>query len=123
MSAPGWVYLKHKETGGENSFPDGPGVLEYWAARGWEKADEPEDTPFVPAKGDIPPGDAEWVQLTHSVTKARHDFPNNPAALAGAIEAGWQLPKAAVKEETAAEPPKKPATTKKAEPSATETKE
>jgi hypothetical protein len=60
------------------------------------------------------------VELVHPEAKARHDFPNNPEAIAGAIEAGWQLPKPP-KEEPVPEPSKKPA--KKAEPSATETKE
>jgi hypothetical protein len=118
VSGVGWVYLRHKETGGHSSFPDAPGVLEFWGARGWEKVDEPEDTPFVPARVDTP-GDDGWVELTHSVTKARHLFPSNPEALAGAVEVGWELPKPP---KTAPEPaPSKP--TKKAAPSATEKEE
>jgi hypothetical protein len=88
-----WLYLEHKETGGITRVADEPGVLEWHEARGWAKADEPEPVPFVPPKGDAPPGDDEWVELVHSVTGHHHDFPNNPEALQGAYEAGWELPK------------------------------
>jgi hypothetical protein len=119
VSGDGWVYLRHNETGGHTSVPDAPGVLENWQARGWVKADEPEAGPFVPPKGDLPAA-AEWVELVHPGLKARHEFPNNPEAIAGAVEAGWELP-TPPKPEPEPEPPKKPS--KKAAPSATEKEE
>jgi hypothetical protein len=118
VSADGWVYLVHKDTGGHTSVPDGPGVLENWQARGWVKADEPKAEPFIPPKGDLPAG-AEWVELVHPGLKARHEFPNHPEAIAGAVEAGWELP-APPEPEPEPEPAKKP---KKAALSADETKE
>ena len=89
----GWIYLEHKGTGGATRVSDEPGVLEWHEAHGWKQVDEPEPVPFVPPKGDAPPGDSEWVELEHPATGGRHEFPNNPEALEGAYEAGWQLPK------------------------------
>jgi hypothetical protein len=88
----GWIYVKHAETGGATYIPDEDGVLEWYEGRGWKQTDEPESTPFVPPKGDAPPVDDEWVDLTHSDTGATHPFPNNPDALEGAYDAGWKLP-------------------------------
>jgi hypothetical protein len=90
----GWIYVKHEETGGATYIPDEDGVLEWYEGRGWKQVDEPEVVPFIPPKGDAPPGDDEWVKLTHPATGGEHDFPNNPEALEGAYEMGWQLPKA-----------------------------
>jgi hypothetical protein len=86
------VYMEHPDTGGSASFPDEPGVVDWYEGRGWVKAEEPEPAPFVPPKGDAPPADDEWVELTHSDTGAVHPFPNNPDALEGAYDAGWKLP-------------------------------
>ena len=87
-----WIYLEHKDHGGSTRVPDEPGVLDWHLAHGWVEADEPEAVPFVPPKGDLSPTD-EWVVLTHPVTGGVHEFPNDPAALQGAYELGWQLPK------------------------------
>lgn len=106
-----WIYFEHKETGGHMSAPAEPGVVEFWEARGWVKADEPEQAPFIPAKEDLPPGDDGWVELVHSVTKATHIFPSNPEAIAGAIETGWQVPKPP-EPEPEPEAPSKPAKAK-----------
>jgi hypothetical protein len=89
-----WIYLENAETGGTTTVADEPGVLDFYESRGWKKAKEPEPVPFVPPKGDAPPADDEWVELTHSETGAVHPFPNNPEALEGAYDAGWKLPEA-----------------------------
>jgi hypothetical protein len=90
----GWVYLEHSETGGKTSVPDDPEVLRAQEARGWVRVDPPEPVPFVPAKVNEDPDAvaAQWVTLVHPDLDARHDFPNNPDALAGAAEAGWVEP-------------------------------
>lgn len=72
-------------------FPDEEGVITHQEARGWTRADPPEEKPFVPLPDDIPP-EQTWVTLWHPVVQTTHDFPNNPAALEGAYEAGWQFP-------------------------------
>lgn len=123
MSA-GWIYLKHKETGGENRFPDSPGVADFYTARGWEVVDPPKGGPFVAEPSDLPPSGDEWVKLYHPEANATHDFPNNPGAIVGALETGWELPKPPEPEpepEPAEESTKKPA--KKAAPAAVESKE
>jgi hypothetical protein len=86
------VYMEHPDTGGTASFPDEPGVVDWYEGHGWKKADEPEPVPFMPSPGDAPPAD-EWVELTHPATGAMHEFPNNPEALEGAYETGWEHPK------------------------------
>lgn len=86
------VYMKHPAMGGAAYFPDEDGVVEWHEARGWEKADEPDAAPFVPPPGDAAPVEDEWVKLIHKETGAVHDFPNNPEALEGAYDAGWQHP-------------------------------
>lgn len=90
----GWLYLEHDETGGSQRIPDDPAVLASQEARGWRLADEPAQPVGLPPKVKIDPGAApvEWVELVHPVIGARHDFPNNPAAVAGAAEAGWVIP-------------------------------
>jgi hypothetical protein len=45
VSAPGWVYLVHPETGGSGTFPDSEDVLTFYRARGWEPGVEPVDEP------------------------------------------------------------------------------
>jgi len=104
-----WIYLKHQDHGGTTRVSDEPGVLEWHEAHGWKKTDEPAPTPFVPPKGDLPPADDEWVELTHPATGGVHQFPNNPEALEGAYEVGWELskpkkPAKAVKKTASAEP-------------------
>ncbi len=101
-----FVFMRHAETDGEARIPDEPGVVASYEARGWERSEEPEQAPFVPPKP-LPPGD-EWVELVHPLIDARHAFPNDPAAIAGAMEAGWEYPKAEP------DPPAKKATGKKA---------
>jgi hypothetical protein len=103
----GWIYVKHAETGGATYIPDEDGVLEWYEGRGWKQTDEPESTPFVPPKGDVPPADDEWVELVHPDVGAIHQFPNNPEALEGAYEAGWQVYKPPTLEDL--EKPEKPA--------------
>lgn len=90
-----WLYLEHEETGGTSRIPDDDAVRVWHEARGWRVVAAPEPVPFVPAKVDDD-GDPEasaWVTLVHpDLPAARHDFPNNPAALAGAADAGWVAP-------------------------------
>jgi hypothetical protein len=86
-----WLYLKHKETGGTTEVPDEPGVKEWYEARGWSLVKRPEAVPFVPKPGNDPVAPSEWRTLYHPLANAVHDFPNNPEALQGAIEAGWQF--------------------------------
>jgi hypothetical protein len=46
--------------------------------------------PVRPAPTDGDPDASAWVTLVHpDLPDARHDFPNNPDALAGAALAGW----------------------------------
>lgn len=88
--ADGWVYLEHVETGGTQRVPDDPAVLAAQEARGWRVADGPAGE--APARPVPAAGEGEWVELVHPLTGARHQFPNNPVALAGAGEAGWVAP-------------------------------
>lgn len=90
----GWWHLTHPDIDAPaHRVPDEPGVLDYWAARGWEPVEAPEDIPAVPDNTQAPPGDEDgWVELEHPDTKARHRFPADESALALAQESGWQVP-------------------------------
>lgn len=91
------AYMTHPDAGAA-TFPDQPGVREFYEARGWQVADEPAEQPFVPPKVVEQRADEEgWVELYHPDTRAAHLFPSHPDAVAGAYEAGWQAtpPKAA----------------------------
>lgn len=89
----GWNYFVHKDTGGTTEVPDDPDVTAWHEARGWKLTEKPEAEPFVPSPGtDGPIQETEWVTLFHPIVKASHEFPNNPEAIAGALEAGWQYP-------------------------------
>jgi hypothetical protein len=88
----GWIDLENEQTGGTTRIPDDPAVLAAHEGRGWRRVEVPEPGPFVPAKVNVDPADVEagWVELVHpDLPDARHSFPNNPDALAGAAEAGW----------------------------------
>lgn len=90
-----WAYLEHPDTGGMTCVPDEPGVIAAHEARGWVRADPPESVPFVPAGAGVPPdeAEAEWVELVHpDLPAAVNRVPNNPVALQGAYDAGWQRP-------------------------------
>lgn len=88
-----WLYLKHDETGGVTEIPDTRDVREWHEARGWKVIERPEELPFVPEKRDMPPGvDNDWVTLFHPDVSTTHNFPNNPEAIAGAMESGWEFP-------------------------------
>lgn len=88
-----WLYFKHKDTGGITEVPDEPGVKEWHEARGWILSEKPDEKPFVPKPGtDDPEKNTEWVTLYHPAVNARHEFPNNREAIAGAMEAGWIYP-------------------------------
>jgi hypothetical protein len=92
-----WVTLKH-EHGGTTSVPDREDVVAAHEARGWVRVDDDElaeqaAAPFVPASTDAPDG-AEWVDLVHpDLPTGTNRVPNNAAAIAGALEAGWTYPK------------------------------
>jgi hypothetical protein len=90
----GWLYVENDETGGTAWIPDDDGVRAWNEARGWRVVAPPEDVPFVPPKVNIDPDEVEpeFVELVHPETQARHQWPNNPAALAGAADAGWVTP-------------------------------
>lgn len=89
-----WLDLKHKTTGGSTRVPDEPGVREWHEARGWEVVDPPAEKPFVPApNGGQEASPASWVTMNHpGLAGVSHDFPDNPEALSGALEAGWRFP-------------------------------
>jgi hypothetical protein len=90
----GWLDLENEQTGGTTRIPNDPAVLAAHEGRGWRVVEVPDPGPFVPDKVNVNPGDvaAAWVELVHPVTGARHQFPNNPDAVAGANEAGWVAP-------------------------------
>lgn len=89
-----WIDLRHPETEGTTRAPDDPGVIAWHEARGWERYDPEPASPAVPAGPQIDPAEvgAEWVELVHPETEARHQFPNNRDALQGAVDAGWVEP-------------------------------
>lgn len=103
-----WLYLKHDETGGTAELPDEPGVLDWYAARGWSQTDRPETRPFVPPAdgGQAARGD-EFVTLVHPDTGGAHRFPDNPDAIEGARETGWRYPDE-IKPATPKSSPKQP---------------
>jgi hypothetical protein len=113
-----WVYLAHKETGGRMQAPDEPGVVEWYAARGWAKTDAPADAVFVPKVATA--NTDEWVTLEHPGIGATHEFPNNPEALAGAMEAGWSYIEADVPPEPEPAPAPKSSKAKADVPPATD---
>src|SRR5882757_366028 len=84
------VYMVHGASGGGASFPDEDGVIEWYEAHGWEKADEPKQAVFVPDPGTT--DENPWVTLYHPELKTTHEFPNNFEAISGAGEAGWEIP-------------------------------
>lgn len=86
-----FVYMKQENAEEGHWFPNEEGVVTHQEARGWVVVDPPEEVPFVPQHGDVPP-EQKWVTLHHPLVKANHDFPNNPAALEGAYESGWRFP-------------------------------
>ena len=112
------IYMENEAIGsGAIEFSDEPGVVEWYRARGWKLVDRPEPAPFIPKPG-MEPTDDGWVTLKHAETGATHDFPNNPDALAGAVDVGWEPitpePSDDQENETPEDPPAKPK--KKAEP-------
>lgn len=101
----GFVYMKNDEIQAETWVPDEDGVVEWHEARGWAKAEPPEEVPFVPSVPEVPDTEATWITLRHPKLGNRtHDFPNNPDALQGALDAGWELIPA-VEPEPEPEPP------------------
>jgi hypothetical protein len=89
-----WIYFKNSETGGTTTVPDEPGVRDWHEAHGWAETDAPVERPFVPsADGGQMVQLSEWVTLYHPAVDATHEYPNNPEAIAGAMEAGWVYPK------------------------------
>lgn len=106
-----FVYLEHDELG-PIRVPDEPDVVEWHEARGYRVADEPTPVPFVPPKV-APPAVDGFVQLVHpDLPGVVHDWPNNPEALQGAREAGWDFPQPPAKK-TAAKKAAEPADDKK----------
>jgi hypothetical protein len=87
-----WLHFENKATGGTTDVPDEPGVKEWHEARGWTLGEKPEEPIFVPQPGNADPEPSTWVQLYHPGVGATHDFPNNPEAIAGAMESGWVFP-------------------------------
>lgn len=112
------VYMTHAVTKGWTRVPDDPGVIAAHEARGWVRADEPEEKPFTPPKG-APPAVDGFVQLVHpQLPGVVHDWPDNPEAMQGARDAGWEYPKPPKPEPD--EKPAKKATAKKVAESADE---
>lgn len=87
-----FVWIKNAETGGTTKIPDEPGVLDWYAGRGWKPYDPPAEKPFVPAHSPAGEPVPEFVTLHHAGIQASHEFPNNAEALAGAAESGWRVP-------------------------------
>lgn len=101
-----FIDVRHKDTGGETSISDEPGVLEWYESRGWEQFTPEPEPPFVPAVSESAdtPG---FVTLRNETLQVSHDFPNNAEALAGAADAGWTVPKPpkpALRKQTAPKP-------------------
>lgn len=114
---PRFQYMTNTETGGTTWVPLEDGVVEWHEAHGWEKTPPPPEVPFVPSVPDVPETEATWVTMFHPAIKASHDFPNNPDALQGALDAGWTFPEANPQPEEALpvnEPPQPPAGDEKA---------
>jgi hypothetical protein len=110
-----WIYFKNSETGGTTTVPDEPGVREWHEAHGWVITDAPVERPFVPsADGGQLVQLSEWVTLYHPAVDAIHDYPNNPDAIAGAMQAGWVYPPGPETEPETEPEPEAPKTTKKA---------
>lgn len=99
-------------------FPNDPTVIEAAKARRFEPVDPPDTTVFVQRPNDLPEADeAPWVDLEHpDLDGRRHSFPNDPAALQGAYDAGWQLPKDERPDDQPAEKPAKRTRRASAEP-------
>jgi hypothetical protein len=84
------IYMTNEWTNGAHWFPNEPGVQEHQEARGWVVAKPPEDKPFVP-NGLSVPVTTEFIEMYHPGVHARHQYPANTEAIAGAMEAGWVL--------------------------------
>lgn len=72
-------------------FPNDPAVIEHYEARGWELTEPPADVPSVQRPSDADAGEP-WVFLVHEGIAGTARFPNDPAALQGAYDAGWTRP-------------------------------
>lgn len=113
-----WVDLQHPASGGTQRVPDDPDVITFWEARGWARYTPEPEKPFVPVPGTEDPDDSDWVTLYHPGVGTTHQFPNNPDALAGAFDAGWEyLPDPpAPEDEDASETPVNPPADQDPEP-------
>lgn len=98
--APDWVWMRLTgedipQDAAPVRFPNNPTVIEHQEARNWVLVDEPQERPFTAATGgaaDDPQRDP-WVTLVHpGIDGGTNRVPNDPAALQGAFDAGWQLP-------------------------------
>lgn len=97
-----WVYLTHPDLEGSlTKVPADSEVVAWQEARGWQRTDPPDETLPQPTRSPDAPGgvegEGEWVELVHPDLEAeggiaRHQWPNNPDALAGAADAGWVRP-------------------------------
>ncbi len=85
-------------------FPNDPVVIGHHEARGWELTEPPADVPFVQRPNDASAGEP-WVFLVHEGIAGAARFPNDPAALQGAYDAGWAHPEPDPKDQ----PDEKPA--------------
>jgi hypothetical protein len=85
-----FVYMVHKDTKGTTYVPDVEDVIKSHEARGWKVADEPAQEVFVPRT--VEPDADGWVALVHPKTGGMQRIPDSEDALAGALEAGWELP-------------------------------
>jgi hypothetical protein len=111
-----WVWMRRTgddvpEDAEPVRFPNDPAVIEHHQARRWELVDAPAEAPFVQRPSDLPdPDEAPWVDLVHpGLDGRRHSFNNDPAALQGAYDAGWELPPAEQDEQPKDQPAEKPA--------------
>lgn len=75
MGVERWVYLVHPATGGAQYFPDQPGVLAQYEAKGWELGEEPQHDDAV----DAPLGEAD-VPESEPAEPATNPLQADPAA-------------------------------------------
>ncbi len=113
-----WVWLRRTgedvpEDEAPVRLPNDPAVLGHFEARGFEQVEDPPEVPWVQRPSDLPePDEAPWVELVHPDLPADQvrRVPNDPAALQGAFDAGWQLPEQEEQgEQSKDQPAEKPA--------------
>lgn len=89
----GWVYLRHEDTEGSGLFPDEPGVIEAFEARGWVRYTMPPeldpDAPNVGAGHGFEPGSSsERILSADEVIALRGQSLDDALEAAGLSKSG-----------------------------------